>query len=89
MSDLVGNPEDRFSRVAAHMYVGMYFLKNLKLALDCSSVLVSRSKPFSKEGTSEPEQTCDNKINSSSLSKSPANNKSSIFTFIYQHMYKQ
>ena len=28
--------------------------------------------------TSEPEQTCDNKINSSSLSKSPANNKSSI-----------
>ena len=44
---------------------------------------------FEKDGTSEPEQTCDNKINSSSLSKSPANNKSSIFTFIYQHMYKQ
>ena len=44
---------------------------------------------FEKEGISEPEQTCDNKINSSSLSKSPANNKSSIFTVIYQHMYKQ
>ena len=24
MSDLVGNPEDRFSRVAAHMVSGLY-----------------------------------------------------------------
>ena len=30
MSDLVGNPEDRFSRVAAHIMLGiLYFMQNI------------------------------------------------------------
>ena len=37
---------------------------------------------FEKDGASEPEQTCDNKINSSSLSKSPANNHPYLLSYI-------
>ena len=38
MSDLVGNPEDRFSRVAAHISLIMFAIKDA-LLVQCESVL--------------------------------------------------
>ena len=34
MSDLVGNPEDRFSRVAAHLFLTIIYLIFSKMELD-------------------------------------------------------
>ena len=34
MSDLVGNPEDRFSRIAAHLGESTFILRDIKVILN-------------------------------------------------------
>ena len=56
MSGLVGNPEDQFSRFAAHVFHGLYrfsqsdldrFLKRHLFFNDTIKLLVDKTKPFS------------------------------------------
>ena len=42
MSDLVGNPEDRFSRVAAHF---VYMAKMAAMTIDCMVKTLQTSSP--------------------------------------------
>ena len=49
MSDLVGNPEDRFSHVAAHLILSLYNIDTLNIGLkkfDIESLIIDKMTAF-------------------------------------------